>query len=60
MYKKLKLCFMGSPQFSVPSLKKLLDMGHEIPVVFCQAPKRANRGKKFKNNRYKNLLKKMV
>ena len=47
MYKKLKLCFMGSPQFSVPSLKKLLDMGHEIPVVFCQAPKRANRGKKI-------------
>ena len=26
MYKKLKLCFMGSPQFSVPSLKKLLDI----------------------------------
>ena len=48
MYKKLKLCFMGSPQFSVPSLKKLLDMGHEIPVVFCQAPKRANRGKNSK------------
>ena len=47
MYKKLKLCFMGSPQFSVPSLKKLLDVGHEIPVVFCQAPKRANRGKKI-------------
>ena len=47
MYKKLKLCFMGSPQFSVPSLKKLLDIGHEIPVVFCQAPKRANRGKKI-------------
>jgi len=46
MYKKLKLCFMGSPQFSLPSLKILLEAGHDIPVVFSQEPKRANRGKK--------------
>lgn len=47
MYKKLKLCFMGSPDFSVPSLKKLIDAGHDIPVVVCQEPKRAKRGKKI-------------
>ena len=47
MYKKLKLCFMGSPEFSVPSLKELLGSGHDIPVVFTQEPKRANRGKKI-------------
>ena len=28
MYKKLKICFMGSPQFSVPSLKAILEAGH--------------------------------
>ena len=33
MYKKLKLCFMGSPQFSVLSLKKLLDAGHDFEDI---------------------------
>ena len=47
MYKKLKLCFMGSPKFSVPSLKNLIDAGHDISVVITQEPKRANRGKRF-------------
>jgi len=48
MNSKLKLCFMGSPEFSVPSLKELLGSGHDIPVVFTQEPRRANRGKKIK------------
>ena len=47
MYKKLKLCFMGSPQFSIPSLKAIIKSGHEVSVVFSQAPKPANRGKKI-------------
>ena len=47
MYKKLKLCFMGSPQFSIPSLKAIIKSGHEVSVVFTQAPKPANRGKKI-------------
>ena len=40
MNNKLKLCFMGSPEFAVPSLKKLLESGHDIPVVFTQKPRR--------------------
>jgi methionyl-tRNA formyltransferase len=47
MYKKLKLCFMGSPQFSIPSLKAIIESGHEVSVVFTQGPKPANRGKKI-------------
>ena len=47
MYKKLKICFMGSPQFSVPSLKAIIEAGHEVSVVFTQDPKPANRGKKI-------------
>ena len=47
MYKKIKLCFMGSPQFSIPSLKAIIKAGHEVSVVFTQAPKPANRGKKI-------------
>ena len=47
MYNKLKICFMGSPQFSIPSLKAIIEAGHEVPVVFTQGPKPANRGKKI-------------
>ena len=45
MYNKLKICFMGSPQFSIPSLKAIIEAGHEVSVVFSQDPKPANRGK---------------
>ena len=48
MYNKLKICFMGSPQFSIPSLKAIIEAGHEVSVVFSQDPKPANRGKKIK------------
>ena len=47
MYNKLKICFMGSPEFSIPSLKAIIEAGHEVPVVFTQNPKPANRGKKI-------------
>ena len=47
MFNKLKICFMGSPQFSIPSLKAIIEAGHEVSVVFTQGPKPANRGKKI-------------
>lgn len=36
---------MGTPQFSVPSLKKLIDDCHHIAAVFTQPDKPAGRGK---------------
>ena len=47
MKNKLKVCFMGSPSFAVPSLKKLINFGFEVLAVFTQEPKPANRGKKI-------------
>ena len=38
---------MGSPEFSIPSLKAIIKAGHEVSVVFTQDPKPANRGKKI-------------
>lgn len=32
----MKLIFMGTPEFAVPSLKKLLNAGHEVFAVFSQ------------------------
>ena len=42
----MRLAFMGSPDFAVPSLKALMDAGHEIACVYSQPPRPAGRGKK--------------
>ena len=42
----MRIIFMGTPDFSVPTLDALLKAGHEIVAVYCQPPRRAGRGKK--------------
>ena len=37
---------MGSADFSVPALVKLIEAGHEIACIYTQPPKRSGRGKK--------------
>lgn len=41
----MKIVFMGTPNFSVPSLRALADAGHDIVAVYSQPPRRAGRGK---------------
>jgi methionyl-tRNA formyltransferase len=41
----LKLIFMGSPDFAVPSLNALTEAGHEVVCVYSQPPRPAGRGK---------------
>ncbi len=40
----LRLAFMGTPDFSVPTLAALIAAGHEIAAVYCQPPRPAGRG----------------
>ncbi|MGF1670712.1 MAG: methionyl-tRNA formyltransferase [Balneolaceae bacterium] len=40
----MRIIFMGSPDFAVPSLKKLADSGHEIIAVVSNPDKRRVRG----------------
>ncbi len=42
----LRLAFMGSPEFALPSLRALADAGHEIAAVYAQPPRPAGRGHK--------------
>lgn len=35
----MKIVFMGTPDFAVPSLRRLIDDGHEILAVYCQPDK---------------------
>ena len=45
---KLKIAFMGTPEFSVPTLQSLISFGHDIRAVYTQPPRPAGRGKKNK------------
>ena len=47
MKQKLKVVFMGTPDFAVPSLKALHETGYDIPLVITQPDKPAGRGKKI-------------
>ncbi len=44
MTTSLRLAFMGSPVFSVPTLEALIDVGHEVVCVYVQPPRPAGRG----------------
>ncbi|MEI6557565.1 MAG: methionyl-tRNA formyltransferase [Rhodospirillaceae bacterium] len=41
---RLRLAFMGTPDFAVPALQALIDAGHEIACVYSQPPRPAGRG----------------
>src|ERR1700736_1309336 len=43
----LRLIFMGTPDFSVPTLLDLVAHGHEIAAAYTRAPKPAGRGMKL-------------
>src|SRR5712672_471648 len=43
----LRLAFMGTPEFAVPTLLELVAHGHEIAAVYTRAPKPAGRGMKL-------------
>ena len=41
----MRIVFMGSPDFAVPSLDALVEAGHQILCVYTQPPRPAGRGK---------------
>lgn len=41
----VRIIFMGTPDFAVPTLRALHEAGHEIPAVYTQPPRPAGRGK---------------
>ena len=43
----LKIVFMGTPEFSIPSLKILKQSKHKIVCVYTQPPKKKSRGQKI-------------
>ena len=42
----LRIVFMGTPAFAVPTLEALIAAGHDIACVYTQPPRRAGRGQR--------------
>src|ERR1044072_2005894 len=40
----MRLIFMGTPDFAVPTLIEIVGRGHEVAAVYTRAPKPAGRG----------------
>ena len=43
---RLRLAFMGTPDFAVPALRALTEGGHDVAAVYTQPPREAGRGQK--------------
>lgn len=42
----MRIIFMGTPDFAVPTLSELVGAGHDIAAVYTQPPRAAGRGQK--------------
>ncbi|MGZ8844065.1 MAG: methionyl-tRNA formyltransferase [Pyrinomonadaceae bacterium] len=51
----MRIVFMGTPESAVPSLRRLIDDGHEIVAVWTQPDRPAGRGKKLHQSPVKQL-----
>lgn len=40
----MRIIFMGTPEFAVPTLTEIVSTGHEVVAVYTRAPKPAGRG----------------
>ena len=43
----MRIAFMGTPEFAVPTLEALVAAGHDVVAVYTQPPRPAGRGKKL-------------
>ncbi|MBB4639953.1 methionyl-tRNA formyltransferase [Rhizorhapis suberifaciens] len=41
----MRIIYMGTPDFAVPTLEKLVEAGHQVVAVYSQPPRPAGRGK---------------
>ena len=55
-----KIVFMGTPEFSVPSLESLVNSNHKVLVVYSQPANKANRGQKIIPSSIETFAKKKI
>jgi methionyl-tRNA formyltransferase len=55
----MRIVFMGTPEFAVPSLKRLVEEGHEVVAVVTQPDRPKGRGKKMMSSAVKEAAQKL-
>ncbi len=45
---RLRLAFLGTPEFAVPALAALINAGHDLAAVYTQPPRQAGRGQRHR------------
>ncbi|MBL4751881.1 MAG: methionyl-tRNA formyltransferase [Amylibacter sp.] len=55
----MRIVFMGTPDFSVPVLEALVAAGHELLAIYCQPPRPAGRGKKYRPSPIQSLAERL-
>lgn len=50
MANKLKIIFMGTPDFAVPALERLIGSHHDVIAVYSQPPRPKGRGQQVQNS----------
>ena len=56
----LKIVFMGTPEFSVPTLEALINNKFEILGIYTQSPKKSKRGQKINVSPVQKFAKKII
>lgn len=56
--RKLKIVFLGTPAFGIPSLEGIIDAGHEVMAVVTAPDKQAGRGLKVQESAVKSFARK--
>jgi methionyl-tRNA formyltransferase len=51
----MRLIFLGTPAFAVPSLRRLVGVGHEVAGVVTQPDRPAGRGKRLRKSAAKQV-----
>ena len=54
----MKVIFMGTPDFAVPTLEKIIEAGHDVVAVVTQPDKPKNRGMQMQESPVKEVAKK--
>ena len=55
----LKIVFMGTPEFSVPTLEALINNKLNVAKVYTQPPKKSKRGQKINPSPIEEFCKKI-
>ena len=56
----MRILFVGSGEFALPTLRRLVDGGHEVPLIVTQPAKPSGRGRRTQATLDRRAIKQLV